>query len=100
MADQPGLLSDKPVVFGVRANPKPEHSIGSFLTDGAMVQTNADGPERTSLLEVERWVPRVGFQQAKGSVGELLDGFGESSVAGPKVRRGTVIHNLVERPAA
>jgi hypothetical protein len=67
-------LSDELVVVAVSAYPKPEHSIGSLLADGSVVPTDADRPVLTDFLEMQRWVPRVGFQQGKRSVGQFLNG--------------------------
>jgi hypothetical protein len=61
------------VIIGVGANPKPEHSIRRFHTDGTVVQADSHRPELSNPLEMEGWVSRVPLEQGKSFVSEFLD---------------------------
>src|SRR5208337_621283 len=86
-------------VIGVGTNPKPEHSVRRFHTDGAVAQTDPHRPELSNPLEMEGWVSRVRLEQGKSFVSEFLDRGRERSIARPKVQRGVVVHSFVERLA-
>ncbi len=56
---------NEPLVFIVRANPKPLGFFTSHNRQGAMVAANPDRPERTDLLEMQRrvlWIPEPEFE--------------------------------------
>src|SRR5258706_10395361 len=50
---------NEPLVFIVRANPKPLGFFTSHNRQGAMVTANPDRPKRTDLLEMQRWVAGI-----------------------------------------
>ncbi len=62
------------------------------------METNPHGPEATRLLEVQRRVVRISFQQGECTVGDSLNIRRESAVQTPIIRSGVVDHKTVERP--
>jgi len=46
-------LADEFVIFGVAPNPKPQHAIRRFHSDGTVVPSNAHRPETANLLEMQ-----------------------------------------------
>lgn len=80
------MLAEKLVVFGVASDPEPKQPILYFNREGTMVKTNADRPIFANLLEMEGRVMRIGFQQFKARIRQLLNLPGKEAIAGPEVR--------------
>ncbi len=95
-----GRLPDQAVVFCVGADPEPDEPVRSADGKRAIMLTDASRPEASHSLQMQRWMPRVGFQSLKAAVGQALDGIRQSCVCGPKFRVGIMVQSLVERPVA
>ena len=53
---------NKLVVISMRADPEPDNRTVIVQSEGSVVRADADGPELSYLLEVERWVMRIGLE--------------------------------------
>ena len=60
------------------ADPEPQDAVVNFKAERPVGQPDADGSETANLLEVQRGVLRVAFQQGKIFIGELLDDLGRT----------------------
>lgn len=81
-------------------HPEPEHPIQYLHPNCAVVHAHPRRPECTHLLEMERRMLRVGLQEGKCFVGECLNRFRQSAVAGPEGGRGVAVHNYLDCPSA
>ncbi len=91
---------DEPVVVGVAADPEPQDAVVNFHAQCPVGQPDAGGSEAANLLEVQRRVLRIAFQESEILIGKFLDRLGEDVVAGPKFGRGGVPHKSEHLPAA
>lgn len=64
-----------------------------------MMEPYSDRPKSADLLELQRRVLRISFQQNKCFVRQYLNVDSEATIASPEVGGGMVYHNTVERPA-
>lgn len=78
-------LPNQPVVLSMGADPKPDDAVGSIHADRSIVQSDSGRPEPTNVLEMERRVCRVGFEQVKGTIGLFANLSGKVVVVGPKI---------------
>ena len=47
----------------MRTDPEPDDPISNVDAERSVVQARADGPVFLDFLQLQRWVPRVRFQQ-------------------------------------
>ena len=94
-----GLLYQKVVVVRVRTDPDPKQLVCGLDRKCAIVQADARRPELTDLLEVQRRMARIAAEQFVTTVSELLYFCGQCSIAIPEMRRCTMLHRSVQRPA-
>ena len=92
--------ADHGVIFGVGPDPEPEDPIWDLHPDRAMTEAHPHRPEGPHLLEMERGVARIGFQQGKRFIGEVLNDGREGVIPIPEGGCGVVRLRGVERPAA
>ena len=60
---------EKLIIFGVRANPEPNHGVVAANTQGAIISADSNGENRFSrmnFLEPETWVIRIGLESPVG----------------------------------
>src|SRR5205814_7927841 len=93
-------LTDKPVVIGMRADPKPKHAIGDFDPEGAITDSHANGIEASNPLEMQRGMGSIAQKLLKTAVRESLNRDGKRTVALPEFRRSVVVQNFVDLPEA
>jgi succinylarginine dihydrolase len=93
------LFVQQSIVLGVRADPDPSQIVGIFNCQRSVVQANANRPELTNFLEVQRRVPRICAKQFVAAIGELLNLGWQASVTIPETRRRPMSHRSVQRPA-
>lgn len=73
------LLTNEVIVVGVAADPKHQHAIRDADTQGAIRESDADGPKTANLFEMQGGMAGVVFQQCEALAGKLLNRLGESS---------------------
>ena len=49
-------MTEQLVIVGMRSDPEPQHIALVFHGHGPVVEANADSPEASDLLEVQRWM--------------------------------------------
>ena len=82
------------------ADPKPDQSLGTFLGQRPVMQTNPCRVKNASLLESHGGVPGIGLEKFKILVGEGANPCGQLAVTNPEVLIGEVLHSGVQRPAS
>ena len=89
-----GLGVDEAVVLCVRTDPEPVHTRLARQAEGAVVEADSCAVQLTAAekLELQRWMPRIGFEQLEVLVGQRTDFDGQRVVAAPEPRGGCVIH--------
>ena len=81
-------LPDQAVVLRVSADPEPDDSIIAFDSERAVRCADPDGPKLPNLLEMERWVPRIGREKFELFARELLYRLGKLGQTSPEAFRG------------
>jgi hypothetical protein len=76
-----GRLPEDSVILFVRANPKPQNSIGGVQTYCSMRKADSNGPVLADTFEMQRRVLRISLQQLIVGTRELLE-FGREFVEG------------------
>jgi hypothetical protein len=99
LADTVGMLSNDGLVVGVRADPKPQHAAFGLHGKSAIAAPDPNRVEASDLLQLQRRMPWILFQQSIVLVGERPDIFGKSGLRLPKCRAREVPHNSRARPA-
>ena len=83
------LAANEALVFAVRADPEPHEAILVRIGESAVVQSYARGPKlRSQLLELQRGVPRIGFQKPVALESRSLHRFRQYVKEGPEFRIG------------
>ena len=49
-------MTEQLVIVGMRSDPEPQHIVLVFHSYCPVVKADADSPETSDLLEVERWM--------------------------------------------
>ncbi len=93
-----GRSGHQPVVVGVATDPKPQNTIGNLQSERPVGEANTDGSEAANLLEVERGMLGVAFQESEVLIGTPLDQLGQGVIAGPKFRGCDVLHKSEHLP--
>ena len=94
------LGSGEMVVSGVWPHPEPrEITVRLLAGKRAVMQSDARGPELADLLQAQRSMARIGFEQSKVFVRQLAYASGKLPVVKPELRRGEMPHKGVQRPA-
>ncbi len=87
------------VVSRVMTNPEPLQPVQVFSRQRAIVQPDAGGIEDANLLEANRRVCRILFEQCEILVGKYSDVVRKLSIVEPEVWVGEVVQSGVQRPA-
>ena len=82
------------------ADPKPQDSVLDIDAKGAMVKADSARPEPAHALELKGGVTRIIFEESILLARQPLHSRPQSSIRGPKLRRGEVPQNSVDLPAA
>jgi hypothetical protein len=67
------LLSNQPIIFGMRGDPKPQQPLFDFDRERPMTETNPHRPIVPGLLEAQRGMLGVLLQQGIVSVGQIAN---------------------------
>jgi hypothetical protein len=51
-------------------NPEPDDLSSALNGKRTVVKANASGPEMTYFFQTQRWMPSIGFEKFKRSVGQ------------------------------
>lgn len=70
----------------MRADPEPYDTVWRIHTDCSVAETDTSRPEASYLLEVQRRMVWVLFQQLEGFVSKITDRSGEGVIANPEIR--------------
>lgn len=82
-------VAEKPVIFGVRANPVPVQVAIKHVRQDSVVVSHPgriDGSARPHSLELETPVVGIGLKELEHSIRLRLNLFGQESVGGPETR--------------
>src|SRR3990172_7763718 len=82
------------------ADPEPQASVGNLDRQRAVMEADADRPELSNFLQMERRVLGVRLEELKGPIGVFLHERRQFAIAGPESWRGEVPHNGLVRPAS
>jgi hypothetical protein len=66
-------LAEQSIVVGVGSDPEPDEPILYLDGEGSMSAPDPSGPNRASLLEAQRWMPRILLEALERLVREPLD---------------------------
>jgi len=88
---QKALRRKKSCVFVMRADPAPKNAAVDILAESAIAAAYAHGPVASRLLQVQRRMTRIAFQQLVVLTGETLDFFRKLAEAIPEVGAGEVL---------
>lgn len=80
------VLGEDLHVFVVRADPTPENAAFHALPECAITASHAHRPVASGLLQVQRWMTRILFQQFVVLTRKLLDVRGQLAEAIPEIR--------------
>ena len=83
----------------MRPDPKPKHAILEINSKCAIVQADAHRAVPTDVLEAERGMTWIDFEELKAFISEGLDVRGKPFVAAPKAWRRVMLQRGRERPA-
>src|SRR5437868_516408 len=93
-----GSLLDLGVVLGVRSDPAPEKSGIHFHGKSAVMETNAQRPNLSKVLEAESRMAGMFYEQFKGGFRAVPNIRWQLPKKEREVRARVVVHNLVLLP--
>lgn len=96
---RPHLLLDQRVVISVRSDPPAQYARWMVLAQRSITNSHPRRPIRPNLLQPQRRVARVLFQQGEVLVGQVADCLWQEPIVKPILRGGKVPHSSVQRPA-
>ena len=80
------------------ADPKPNNTFRAILPERTIADTYSSGPQQANLLEPQRRMSRIFFEDLKISVSLFLYRCRQKAIVKPKIRRGEVLHNSLHLP--
>src|SRR5260221_452745 len=80
--------SNDSVVLTVMTNQKPNDVRATLDGDGTIMDTDTDRPHPANLLEVQRWMSRIGLKQLVVLARKPLNLLGKLSIELPELRVG------------